>query len=186
MSQALVGLIGVIVGTAIAGGFQYALRRRTDTSESRVAARLLGEALLNRHVPTPKDSSLPEVYDFEWIADEWREHRAVLARSLTWQQWSVVAEAVNRASSLSGQRIGEVAPGGAPAEEYDGAISQLEAGVLDLVERELYVALLSIQRAAFGRRYAREVLQEAQEEGLLDDISARLLGLSPSKAEPEA
>lgn len=183
MSQALVGLIGVIVGAAIAGGFQYGLRRRTDTLESRAAARLLGEALLNRHVPTPGDPRLPEVYDFQWIVDEWREHRAVLARSLTRQEWSIVAEAVNRASSVSGQRPGELAPGGEKAEEYDGAISQLEAGFLALLERGLYVALLSIQQAAFGRKYARQVKLEAQELGALDDVSARLLGLSTAKAD---
>jgi hypothetical protein len=87
MSQAVVGLIGVVVGATVTGVFHYIVRRRADSLDARAAARLVHEALISASVPTLDSPRLPEVYDFQWFVDEWREHRGVLAWALTNEEW---------------------------------------------------------------------------------------------------
>lgn len=87
VSEAAIGLVGVVAGVILAGVFEYTLRRRTEARESRAAARLLRDAfflVIDSFRPT---DAAPEVYDFHFALDEWREHRAVLARELTNREW---------------------------------------------------------------------------------------------------
>lgn len=95
MSSAAIGLLGVVAGTVLAAVFEYSLRRRNERRESRVAARLLRDAFTHadERIPSGRWPSSEYRYDLTFAADEWREHRAVLARSLTNAEWNKVVAA---------------------------------------------------------------------------------------------
>jgi hypothetical protein len=168
MSQAIVGLIGVIVGGLITGGFQYALRQRDDHGQSRAAARLLRDAFLiaREHAATRNLSQIMEVYDFQTAVDEWQEQRGALARTLTNKEWSDVADAAALAWSVAGKRSGELGGDEITLGSRGMSSAAFEGGVLDLLGHRLDRAVVSLERIASGRRFQRAVKREAAELAL--------------------
>jgi hypothetical protein len=93
VTEAVFGLVGVLVGSAITWGIEVWRARRTDANEARVAARLVADELLT--IDSHR-GGLPEFHrqrDLALQQEAWVEHRVVLARELTDEDWHAVREA---------------------------------------------------------------------------------------------
>jgi hypothetical protein len=90
VTEAIFGLLGVIVGAGLAGGFEYAFRKRSETGEARATARLLLHDLRDVVWVEPElenQESERRRYDFSQALQTWGEHRGILARVLTNGEW---------------------------------------------------------------------------------------------------
>jgi hypothetical protein len=108
MTEAIFGLVGVVVGGVLSGGVGYALERRRATNAATVAARLLADELafalwvLKIALDARRWSDVPR-YDFG--VDLWAEHRALLASKLSVADWIQVSAAFRRLHDVvSGSR----------------------------------------------------------------------------------
>ena len=108
MSQAIFGLIGVVVGGLISGGVSVALARRTEWLGAKVAARLVREDLL-LHVLLLEDvlssgsyspSKDKKLRDKEARERSWLEHRPRLAAVMMYGDYGKVIEAQAAADGL--------------------------------------------------------------------------------------
>lgn len=91
MTEAIFGLVGVLVGSAITWGIEVWRARRTDADEARVAARLVADEL--QSIDNYRTVDLPELRRQRELAlqqDAWIKHRVVLARELTDEHWRAV------------------------------------------------------------------------------------------------
>jgi ABC-type Fe3+-siderophore transport system permease subunit len=91
---ALFGFLGVIVGALASGASTWFFTRRREQHEKRTAARLVREDLLlaGSALDTVLQSGgRPE---FALPLEYWREHRSVLAGSLSRERWEQVAIAM--------------------------------------------------------------------------------------------
>jgi hypothetical protein len=105
MSQAVAGLIGVVVGVVLTGVTQFGLRRLEKDSDAKVAARLLmddldgiGRAL--RRDPDEPLSSFFLVPRYERLGAAWQEYRAVLALVLGYTDWRAVSETMQALATI--------------------------------------------------------------------------------------
>jgi hypothetical protein len=105
--EAIIGLIGVLVGAIISVGAQYAMRLRDERAEARTAARLIYEELANTAgqltifalATREKRQEFLSAQGFS--SEEWDERRAVLARVLSPDEWLAVHRAYRFASQIS-------------------------------------------------------------------------------------
>jgi hypothetical protein len=88
MTEAIFGLVGVLVGGAITWGIEAARERRRRREELRVAVRLVSAELkeLDYRARFPQRAKGP-------AAPAWQAHQHVLARDLNDETWSTVAHA---------------------------------------------------------------------------------------------
>jgi hypothetical protein len=94
MTEAVFGLVGVLVGSAITWGIEVWRARRTDSDEARVAARLVADEL--HSIDNARTVDLPQFRrqrDLALQQDAWLQHRVVLARELTDEHWRAVRAA---------------------------------------------------------------------------------------------
>lgn len=132
MTEAIFGLVGVLLGGVISGGATYVLSRRSDRLEARASARLLQGELhlvahklhLDRHElergrrhgfrpanERPKRGdrrpSLRTLQPLVWLGEfslePWREHQGRLARVLDSDDWYALSRAY--AAIVSGQEL---------------------------------------------------------------------------------
>jgi hypothetical protein len=98
VEQAIFGLIGVLVGGAITWGIEWWREHQRQTGDVRVAARLVTNeiarawallATLDEH----RDEAPPEDVEIDTEFPLWRQHRAVLARTLDGTSWFKVEAA---------------------------------------------------------------------------------------------
>ena len=100
MTAAIFGLLGVIVGGLIAAGAEAWFRSRERKAEALVAARLvlqeLGTAAISIDLLIANDVwpiPLPQMREDLASTAQWEEGRAVLARTLSGDEWRIVTTA---------------------------------------------------------------------------------------------
>jgi len=94
MTAAIFGLVGVVVGAFINGAANVYFERRSERSNRRSAARLVRSELvrfrsLAREADLRPPEELPQLRDIRPVV--WESQRSVLARSLTDEDWALVA-----------------------------------------------------------------------------------------------
>ena len=103
ITPAIIGLAGVLVGSAITTGANYLLAVRKETAEAaehriaraselKTAARLVTNEFLVAHaaatILVDKKRWVPEVFKFS--LDAWQRDKEILARELQLQDWNAV------------------------------------------------------------------------------------------------
>jgi hypothetical protein len=103
VTAAVFGLIGVVVGALINGVVTGMLSRRAERSASRSAARLVLSELVRFYTLAVESDRLPpeNLPQLRDIAPRvWQSQREILARSLSMEQWELVAGAYARVDAL--------------------------------------------------------------------------------------
>jgi hypothetical protein len=168
MSAAVIGLVGVVIGASIAGATQFGLYRRVETRDARAAARLLRDALSGVvwSLPHRPRGSLPEKpFDFVFALSEWREHRAVLAKSLPNDEWEWIAEAATYLEAFNGSTSDTLGKNrNVDHPSYDEWTDEEFAWTLiEMLDRYLDRAIIYLERPAAGRRSVRRILKEREQ-----------------------
>jgi hypothetical protein len=124
MSPAVIAFIGVIVGALATTASTWFFSKREERRESKVAMRLIREDVIlagSTLQSVLKNGWFPE---FALPLEDWREHRAVLARDLSDGDWDAVAMAMGyldrieaMLNSVSGG--GEIKPEQIPEDAKD-------------------------------------------------------------------
>ena len=108
MTQAIFGLLGVVVGSVITWGIELWRARRRDSDEGRVAARLVMDELHSLYNQrTANEPEAPRQIKLAREQDAWLTHRAVLARELTHESWRAVRLAYDALSTGQETMAGE-------------------------------------------------------------------------------
>jgi hypothetical protein len=121
MTEAIFGLVGVVVGGLLTGLMQAWQQRRTARAEMRAGARLISAELsvlqerLRRY--GDGETERPDLPDVVWPA-----HRAVMARELDRDDWVTVA----RAYALLELWQGDQAAAAALAQDMNAARGTLQ------------------------------------------------------------
>ncbi len=166
MREALIGLVGVLVGALATGVFEYIFRRRSERATLRASSRVLHDQLFVVWDTTflYRDAIEPDTArrDFSEVFEIWRETRGTLAAGLTVTEWEDVTEALKFVAVFDGEIPGQipgrrVAPRGISDDE-------LQQGVVDLLHARLEKATLALERTAFGGRHARRVEKSLEGE----------------------
>jgi hypothetical protein len=117
-----------------------------------------------------RGSGAHDMYDFSEAVEDWREHRGVLARSLTNEQWIGVALAARQMTSISGTSRGEVARAlglpGHGVRQGGRTDEEVERSLMLSLHRDLNEATELLAYAAegkeVGRFYARFRKEQAE------------------------
>lgn len=109
MSDAIFGLVGVVIGGLLTGALQVFQQRRSDRAEARAVARLLSaelseqlqylDALVNQDPAVSKQA--PTI-------SAWPEYRAAMARLLDDRTWQAVAGAYVELSRMNSSQAMDV------------------------------------------------------------------------------
>ncbi|HEX5989323.1 MAG TPA: hypothetical protein VFY75_03810 [Solirubrobacterales bacterium] len=123
MTEAIFGLVGVMVGSAITWGIELWRARRGDADEARVAARLVIDELQSiANVRTVNEPEFKRQRELAMQQDAWHSQRVVLARELPYLAWLQVRLAYDSLSeppfSSAGEREAD--------EQYEKAMKALE------------------------------------------------------------
>ncbi len=106
--EAIFGLLGVLVGSAITWGIEVWRARRHDSDEGRVAARLvIDELRAIANVRTAAEPEFPEQRKLAMEQSAWLAQRAILARELTHANWRDVRLAYDALSEAQHSPAGE-------------------------------------------------------------------------------
>lgn len=103
MTAAIIGLVGVIIGSLATGGVTYVLDRRREEAETLAPLRLLDFDLLaawasvNRALSDGERHTLPEGWDPPLSG--WRDHRHTAASAFDGNDWRQVAMGGSGSSS---------------------------------------------------------------------------------------
>ena len=88
MTEAIFGLLGVMVGSGITWGMELWRARRGDRDEARVAARLVIDELQSiANVRTVNEPEFKRQRELAMQQDAWHSQRVVLARELPYLGW---------------------------------------------------------------------------------------------------
>lgn len=91
MTQAIFGLVGVLIGGLLTGGVDYMMRRREERETMRSLARAIHAELLDMRSQCEFCSDLGNWHLVDQafkLPSVWRDHELVLGRLLTWEQWA--------------------------------------------------------------------------------------------------
>jgi hypothetical protein len=108
VTEAIVGLVGVVVGSAITWGSELWRARRDDSDEARVAARLVIDELQSiANYRTVDEPEFKSQRDLALRQDAWRSHRVALARELPYAGWREVRAAYDSLAAPQRTSAGE-------------------------------------------------------------------------------
>jgi hypothetical protein len=90
MTEAIFGLIGVVIGGLLNGGVSFLVRKRQEKDEARVASRLVQVEIEwnQRNVEGALEAGTWDRIRTSVTTDEWEQHRTVLAAVLKDLEWS--------------------------------------------------------------------------------------------------
>lgn len=128
MREIAIGLIGVLLGGALATATALYLERRREMRASRVAARLIATELARAQV------ALHTALEYRrwWFEDPFSfpaETLAPLAERLDVDGWQLVTKAVARVRVEEGRRATDLASGALPTEDSLGSVQRTAAAV---------------------------------------------------------
>jgi hypothetical protein len=108
VTQAIFGLIGVLVGSFITWVIELWRAWRSENDEARVAARLVIDELQSiANVRTADEPEFKRQKDLALQQDAWHLHRGVLARELSYDGWRAVRRAYDSLSEPQRSSVGE-------------------------------------------------------------------------------
>lgn len=166
MREALIGLAGVLVGALATGTFEYIFRRRSEKATLRASSRVLHDQLFVVWDSTfvYRDAIEPDTSrrDFSEVFDIWRETRGTLAAGLTTEEWEEVTEALKFIGNFDGEIPGQIP--GRKISPRDMSDEEFQQGIVDLLHTRLEKATLALERTAFGRRHAQQVVKSLERE----------------------
>jgi hypothetical protein len=90
VTEAIFGLVGVLIGGILTGGIDYFMRRREERQAMRALARALHAEFLDMRSQCAYCAELGNwllVDQAFTLPRVWQEHELVLGRLLTWEQW---------------------------------------------------------------------------------------------------
>ncbi len=92
MTEAVFGLLGVLIGGLLTGGIDYLMRRREERQMMRALARSLHAdfvELRSKYVYCAELGNwmLLDAEDASFSSKAWQDHELVLGRFMTWKQW---------------------------------------------------------------------------------------------------
>lgn len=108
MTEAIFGLLGVLIGSGITWGIELWRARRGESDQARVAARLVIDEL--RSIANIRTADEPEFKRQKELAlrqDAWHTHQPVLARELSYDGWRAVGAAYDALASPQRSSAGE-------------------------------------------------------------------------------
>ncbi len=126
MTEAIFGLIGVVVGGVLSGAVTWAMQRRTERRAVRAAARLLAYEL--RGALSYIEGELRPV-ESDWQSralsslgtELWAKHRALLASALSGSEWTAVSAAFEVVEAMRENRW--------PVAEQEDALATIQRGL---------------------------------------------------------
>jgi hypothetical protein len=145
VTQAIFGLVGVVVGAVISGGVAFFMERRRDRQKARASARLLEEelepfvgALYQLRASLLKENEAAfQVFIGQWNSftlDLWTSRREALATTLAIEEWYSVMYAYVALGKLK-RELGGLDFGTAQADEdLRGTVQSAESAVISAVE----------------------------------------------------
>jgi hypothetical protein len=108
VTEAIIGLVGVIVGAVVTAGLDWLRQSRREAAEAIVARRLVGLELtlaLNMLRIAHADGRWwPDAIRLR--TDAWEAHKSILAASMPEQEWSMLATAFVGIDYMSQVRVG--------------------------------------------------------------------------------
>lgn len=108
MTEAIFGLLGVVIGSLITWLVEVWRARRGDSDQGRVAARLVVDELRSIvNARTADEDEFRRQRELAMQQDAWISHRAVLARELTDEDWRAVRRAYDALSAPQRTTAGE-------------------------------------------------------------------------------
>jgi hypothetical protein len=91
VTQAIFGLVGVLIGGLLTGGVDYVMSRREERETMRSLARALHAELLEMRSQCSFCADLGNWHLIDQtfvLPSVWQDHELVLGRLLTWEQWA--------------------------------------------------------------------------------------------------
>jgi len=123
MTEAIFGLLGVLIGSGITWGMELWRARRGESDQARVAARLVIDELRSiANVRTANEPEFKRQKELALVQDAWHTHRPALARELSYEGWRAIGAAYDALASLPTTSAGERYVD----ERYDRAMQVLE------------------------------------------------------------
>jgi hypothetical protein len=103
MTEAVFGLIGVVVGAIVTGGFEWFFTRRRERASARTGARLIQLELQDRVQVIDQWVSIRRVEPLWWKPrEQWSIQSPVLAATLNGPQWEAVSRAYQEFEDTDG------------------------------------------------------------------------------------
>jgi hypothetical protein len=101
MTEAVFGLVGVLIGGALSGGIQWLMARRTERAAARTAARLVALEL-DAARDLLRQWLVLKRWMWEWWKpmSAWPDHRSTLAQTLSSRDWALVRLAYERLTHI--------------------------------------------------------------------------------------
>jgi hypothetical protein len=138
VTEAAIGLIGVVVGGVLTGGVAYVLERRRETREAGIARRVMraqfGQAL--KAVDDGlKGKNWPPGWKGKRWSDSWVAHRQVLAAKMSDDEFATLAQGALYMELLQAGFETDPRPFGPGDEEFFEKVTQVVRGADEALER---------------------------------------------------
>jgi hypothetical protein len=138
VTEAVIGLIGVVVGGILTGGVAYVLERRRETREAQIARRVMraqfGQAL--KAVDDGlKGKNWPPGWKGKRWSDSWVAHRQALAAKISDDDFATLAQGALYMELLQAGFETDPRPFGPCDEEFFKRVTQAVRDADDVLER---------------------------------------------------
>lgn len=179
-SEAIYGLVGVIVGGVIQGGGTWLLARRSDRMVARGAARMTAGELMramHRMTAVMESKVWGDVVSHPIVTERWREHEPLFAASITdHERWLDAyngyryCQHVNEWAARTGDAKRTLTA--EQLDEVDRAIHLVIRGAMVLSA----VGIYGPGRWSASRRWerVRAKLRPQSDDAMMDDVARRL------------
>lgn len=180
MAAAIFGLVGVVIGGLLQGGWTWVIERRREGWAARRAARLFAPALHRCHLAMDRALSHATTWGelttvIEANVHDWPEHADVFAGTLVWEQWFDIYAAVRALQQLTWYAAdfpenALIRPGTDDERYLRDLIDQAMEGALTLA----HVGIAGVGRHRLRRRMRRlwYRLRRSDDDELIEEVLA--------------